>query len=542
MKSLYLRIWLTVVAALALFALASGWMWQRHVEQERSRFESAATERVTAWAELVQRALPTADAASAEQAEALRDWSARLRVPLALDDRRGVRITASASFLQREAEGGPRATAVRLDDGRTLWLARRFMRRPGGEGAPRDEMMGWRGGDRGSMSLPAARGPLLGEQAPGPALGERPHGARPGGLLPFPPSLTDLPNLPFGLPQAVGPLILVAMLFVAVAAGAYPVVRRLTRRLESLKKGVEAFGAGDLTQRVDASGRDEVAAVAATFNLAAGRIETLVRSHQTLLANASHELRSPLARLKMAVAMYAELPASHRKDPRSAIDAERSGAAGADPGSDSSANASADPSEAQRERLRREIDTNVAELDALVDDVLLASRLDASHILAPGAPLDLLGMAAEESARVGAEVEALGDAREWQVAGSERLLRRALRNLLENARRYGGGEISVQMSLAAPALLQLRVFDRGPGVPPDLRERIFEPYFRLPGHAEREGGVGLGLSLVRQIALRHGGTVHCEAREGGGSCFVFRLPVDPPVPQAATSRVSPPAA
>ena len=522
LKSLYLRIWLTGVAALALFALVSGWMWQRHVEQERSRFESAATDRVTAWAELVQRALPTADAPGAEQVEALRDWSARLRVPLALDDRRGVRIGASASFLQREADGNPHATAVRLDDGRTLWLARRLMRRPGGEGTPHDEMMGWRGGDRSPLSLPAARGPMLGEQAPGPALGERPHRAGPGGWLPFPPHLSDLPVLPFSLPQAVGPLILVAMLFVAVAAGAYPVVRRLTRRLESLKKGVEAFGAGDLAQRVDASGRDEVAAVAATFNQAAGRIETLVRSHQNLLANASHELRSPLARLKMAVAMYAELPATRAAGP------------------------GIDLSDARRERLRREIDTNVAELDALVDDVLLASRLDASPTLAPGAPLDLLGLAAEEAARVGAEVEALGDARQWQVAGSERLLRRALRNLLENARRYGGVEISVQMSLASPALLQLRVCDRGPGVPPDLRERIFEPYFRLPGHAEREGGVGLGLSLVRQIAVRHAGTVYCEAREGGGSCFVFRLPVDqpvnPPVPPAAAHPGAPPAA
>ena len=110
------------------------------------------------------------------------------------------------------------------------------------------------------------------------------------------------------------------------------------------------------------------------------------------------------------------------------------------------------------------------------------------------------------------------------MAGSDRLLRRALRNLLENARRYAAGEISVQMAQAPPGQLQLRVCDRGAGVPADLRERIFQPYFRLPGHAEREGGVGLGLSLVRQIAQRHGGSVYCEAREGGGSCFVLRLP------------------
>ncbi len=500
MKSLYLRIWLTVVAALALFALVSGWMWQRHVEQERVRFEAAASERLSAWAELVQRALPTADAPLAEQAEALREWSTRLRVPLALDDRRGARIGASDSFLRREADGGPPATAVRLDDGRTLWMARRLMRRPPSDATSVQEVMAWRGLASGSPVRPTAPGPTLGEHAPGPSLGQRPQGLP---LLPAFSGLPRLPDLPFGLPQAIGPLILVAMLFVAVAAGAYPVVRRLTRRLEMLKQGVEAFGAGDLAQRVDASGRDEVAAVAATFNQAAGRIEQMVRSHQTLLANASHELRSPLARLKMAVAMVAELPESRRTD------------------------------------LRREIDTNVAELDALVEEVLLASRLDANPTLAPGEPVDLLGVAAEEAALVGAEVEAMGLAGQGLVImGTERLLRRVLRNLLENARRYGGDQVHIEVAKAADGSAQVRVSDHGPGVPPELRERIFEPYFRLPGHTEREGGVGLGLSLVRQIVQRHGGQVHCEARAGGGSCFVVRLPLGPPG-QAAPARRQP---
>ena len=98
-------------------------------------------------------------------------------------------------------------------------------------------------------------------------------------------------------------MIVLVVLFVAVAAGAYPVVRRLTRRLEALKQGVEQFGAGPLSQRVEVSGSDEVAAVASSFNVAAQRVEALVQSHRSLLANASHELRSPLARMKMAVSM-----------------------------------------------------------------------------------------------------------------------------------------------------------------------------------------------------------------------------------------------
>ena len=109
------------------------------------------------------------------------------------------------------------------------------------------------------------------------------------------------------------------------------------------------------------------------------------------------------------------------------------------------------------------------------------------------------------------------------VEGDERLLRRALRNLLENARRYGGNEVSVTLEHRARGV-EIQVCDRGPGVPADQRERIFEPFYRLPGHAEQAGGVGLGLSLVKQIAQRHGGSVRCEARDGGGSCFVLLLP------------------
>ncbi len=481
MKSLYLRIWLTVVAALALFALASGWMWQQQLALERERFEAASGERLAAWAELVQRALPSADAPVEEQAEALLEWSMRLRVPLALDDRRGLRIATADSFSGHDGDRGV-AAAVRLYDGRTLWLARRLIRRPPPDADAGDALTLWRPGAGAALILREQRGPLLGNRPPGPALGSRPPAGAPPSLIP----------LPFGLPRAVGPLLLLAVLFFAVAAGAYPVVRRLTRRLEALKQGVQAFGAGDLAQRVDASGRDEVAAVAATFNQAAERVEALVHSHQTLLANASHELRSPLARLKMAVEMYADQPA------------------------------------AQRAELKREIDTNVAELDALVEEVLLASRLGAGATIGRTELVDLPGLAAEEAARFGAEVEAVGEARHLERPGNERLLRRALRNLLENARRYGGGEISVQVAADALGAATLRVCDRGAGVPAALRERIFEPYFRLPGHAEREGGVGLGLSLVRQIAEAHGGSVVCEPGVGGGSCFVISLPAIPP--------------
>jgi signal transduction histidine kinase len=445
MKTLTLRIYLTVVAVLLLFAFGSGWLFQRQIEQERQNSESVLSDRMAAWGDLIQRSLPGTEAPVADQAAALVDWSQRLRIPLALDSARGERIAASESFLRRQSEEGSRRYSIPLDDGRTLWVARPGLLRQG----------------------------LRGPNGPG---GMREAGGPPPGGPP------PIPFVPTSWQRGVGPLVVLVLLFVAVAAGAWPAVRHLTRRLQALKSGVEQFGAGQLHHRVEVSGRDEVAAVAASFNLAAERIETLVRSHQSLLANASHELRSPLARMKMAVSM---------------LD---------------------DASPERQQKLKREIDTNVAELDALVEEVLLASRLDAVQRVDRRDPVDLLALAAEEGARV----EATVDGTSATVPGDERLLRRALRNLLENARRYGGGDVSVVVASSGNQAT-VQVCDRGPGVPVAQRERIFEPFYRLPGHAEQAGGVGLGLSLVKQIAERHGGSVRCTARDGGGSCFELRF-------------------
>jgi signal transduction histidine kinase len=449
-KTLYLRIYLTVVAVLLVFALVSGWVFQRNIESARAEGREAWRERLGAWAELAQSHLPDATAPPAEQRDALLALAARMHLPLALDGAGGERIAESEMFARLERAAGEgrgperRVVSLPLADGRTLWLLR-----PGGllgMGGPLRQ----RPPPRDDFGLPLARPGAWGW---------------------------------FGVPGA-GIVVTLAVLFAAISIGAYPVVRRLTRRLESLKQGVEAFGAGALDRRVAEDGGDEVAAVGASFNRAAARVEALLRSQQSLLANASHELRSPLARLKMALALLEDAPA------------------------------------AQRERLRHEIDTNISELDALVEEVLLASRLDdAAQALAPPQRVDLLALATEEGARF--ELAASGESA--AVSGDERLLRRALRNLLENARRYGGGDLSLSTQLR-DGQAQLRVCDRGPGVPAAARERIFEPFFRLAGHAEQAGGVGLGLSLVKQIAERHGGSVRCEAREGGGSCFVLSLP------------------
>jgi len=134
-----------------------------------------------------------------------------------------------------------------------------------------------------------------------------------------------------------------------------------------------------------------------------------------------------------------------------------------------------------------------------------------------------VGIAAEECARLDAELQVDGAADSLAVMGVAKLLRRVVRNLLENAHRHAAGAVTLQLS-AANSMVELAVCDHGPGVPAAYRERIFEPFFRLPGASERDGGVGLGLALVRAIVLRHGGTVLCEPRAQGGACFRVRLP------------------
>jgi two-component system, OmpR family, sensor kinase len=282
-----------------------------------------------------------------------------------------------------------------------------------------------------------------------------------------------------------GLLWILAIVALAVAVGTYPIIRRLTQRLDDLRRGVERWGEGDLSARINESGSDELAFLAQRFNHAAERIEALIESHKSLLANASHELRSPLARIRMGLEL---------------MQPEGSAA------------------------FREEIQRNISELDQLVDEILLASRLDAPESdIGTVESVDLTGLAAEECALAGAELVPSQEGSALVVQGVAKLLRRAVRNLLENARRYSSGPVTVELTREQNSAV-VRVRDRGPGVPPSERERIFEPFYRLAGASERHGGVGLGLALVRSITQRHHGSVRCEDQQGGGACFALRIP------------------
>jgi len=278
----------------------------------------------------------------------------------------------------------------------------------------------------------------------------------------------------------LGVVVFLAAIALVVAVCAYPLVRRLTRRLERLQAGVESLAAGDLKARVKVEGKDEVARLAASFNGAAQRIEELVGAHRMLLANTSHELRTPLARIRLGIELLAT---------------------------------TADP------RRKAELERDIAELDALIDAILLSSRLDAVDCVDGGEDVDLLAVAAEEAARydqcsVGGEPVL--------VRGDPILLRRMVRNLIDNAEQHGQAPIAVEVSGNGTAAALL-VSDHGAGIAPDDRERIFTPFFRARGRTVA-AGTGLGLTLVRQIARQHGGDASAAVTASGLNAIRVELP------------------
>lgn len=537
MRRLSLTIFLSLLASLLLMAAAVAFFWQWRLDNRTEAQENRFTEALAA------EVIPAATEGVERLQQALWHWQRRLRIDLQVIDAQG-RVLAAAGRPFRADDAGarqeeqpgleemppPPGLDVPLPPGEALH-ARRPQGRHGqirdGEG-PRRAMVAVIH----RVALPDDRTLLIRTWRPAP------------------------PQLPISAPLAL------ALLFVAVGLAAWPVSRRITRRLEALQRSVDAQAAGDLRVRAEVSGQDEVAALAHSFNHAAERIEALVNRQEALLstqrrllANASHELRSPLARIRMAIELMLENPAdlTHHTD---------------------------------------EVRQNIRELDALVEEILLASRLDTLSLdELRREPVDLTQLAAEEAARTGAvwmdetpsdvnrDDGSESGAAHTTVAGDARLLRRLLRNLLENARRYqpegdepvllclsqergpvavgspeadtdpghagdshaGDSHAGVNHSGAGKGAqagevtdwLRIEVLDRGPGVPEAARERIFEAFYRVDGHSEQAGNVGLGLSLVRQIARRHGGDAHHEPREGGGSRFVVRLPVSPRCPPPA---------
>jgi len=371
--------------------------------------------------ELASMALPPADAPRSEQQRAVDHLAQRFRTDLALFDQNGMPIAAAGRPLPPPP--------------------------PRGEG-------GWAmgmGGPAWSFRLPDDRWIVV--RAPG---GHR-H-------------------------PAIGLVLFLGGIALAVALVAYPVVRGLTRRLERLQAGVDTLGSGNLAARVSVEGKDEVARLAESFNRAAARIEELMGAHRMLLANASHELRTPLSRIRLGIDL---LQQTH--DPK----------------------------------YQAALGRDVAELDLMIDEILLTSRLGAVQKPQLEESIDLLALAAEEGARYD-DCTVEGEA--VTVRGERRLLARLIRNLLDNASHHGMPPLRVVVRRQEDRAI-LEVMDNGAGIPETERERVFSPFHRLGGDSR---GMGLGLALVRQIARLHGGDAVVAPQPGHPGCFQVSLPLPPP--------------
>jgi len=290
---------------------------------------------------------------------------------------------------------------------------------------------------------------------------------------------------PMGPPAFWRPALMVGIVLLVVGVATRPLARRISRPLERLTEAVRRLGGGDLGARVSLERAhhrraDELTELTRAFNEMAERLERLVRGEKQLLANISHELRSPLARIRMALELL--------------------------------------PREGDSERRLRDVERDLAELDRLIEDVLTTARLDASGLPAKLGAVDaraLLGQLVERSgldpltAPLAVRIE---EGPPVTLIADEALLRRALWNLIENAAKYGAPPIRLAAARAGDRVI-LSVSDEGAGIAFADRERVFAPFYR--GHAARtpdaggdaRRGAGLGLTLARRVAEVHGGSI-----------------------------------
>ncbi|MGX8905051.1 sensor histidine kinase [Streptomyces netropsis] len=317
-----------------------------------------------------------------------------------------------------------------------------------------------------------------------------------------------------GLLGGAPPLIALA------AAIAWAVTGLALRPVTAIRTELAAVTASELGRRVpDPAGGDEVAALARTVNATLDRLEQAVVRQRQFVADASHELRNPVAavRSQLEVALAAAARPDHRADfpesrgPDRATDCPASGAVACPTG------------EAVRAAL-----ADTVRLQRVAADLLLLARLDARLPTGTGEPVDLALLAAEEAARRPATRVPLTvtAALPTPMRGRTGQLERLLANLVDNALRHASSRVEVSAFLdQAAGQAVLEVADDGPGIAADQRERVFERFVRLDAARDRQsGGSGLGLAIAREIAHAHGGSL-VVAAGGGGARLVARFPL-----------------
>ena len=280
---------------------------------------------------------------------------------------------------------------------------------------------------------------------------------------------------------AVGGVAIAGALGLAVSRASLAPVRRLTETAEHITE------THDLTQRVEADRSDELGRLAASFNTMLAALEESLRTQRQLVADASHELRTPLTSLRTNIELLA-----------------RGGLAGD-----------------EREKALEDVGAQIAELTALVADVVELARDGQQRHEVEDVRLDLLVSDAVARARLHSPgLEFHERLEESLVTGVPERLHRAVANVLDNAAKWSppGGEVDVAVRGG-----EVSVRDRGPGIDADDLPHVFERFYRSAAARNRPGS-GLGLAIVRQVAESHGGSVVAERADGGGTLVRLRIP------------------
>ncbi len=349
-------------------------------------------------------------------------------------------------------------------------------------------------------------GPHFGD---GPNRGhdDGPDGGRPNGRRrpPFGGPFGFLWDLLFGEPSTSIQALRLLVIFATTGLVCYGLVRHLTTPIFQLRAATIRLAAGDLSARVEPNlgrRRDELGVLGRDFDQMAERLEDLVAAQNRLIADISHELRSPLARVNVAVELVRSVagPDAEEDLDRIALETER--------------------------------------LNAMIGQLLTLSRLESGERLQETTPVNLAGLI--ESIAADADFEARSRKRavhivqsdECQTRGSENLLRSAIENIVRNAVRYTPENTAVEISLQKEEeCAAIRVRDFGPGVPEAALPHLFQPFYRIADARERtSGGTGLGLSIADRAVRYHNGTLEAsnvtdESGEVAGLLLEIRLPL-----------------
>lgn len=282
-------------------------------------------------------------------------------------------------------------------------------------------------------------------------------------------------------------LVVLLLIMVAVVLSAHAVLKRLLQPLRVLTDGVARLSAGHLDVVLPSPSRDEFGTLTDAFNQMVGRVREMVGSRDQLLRDVSHELRSPVTRMKVALEL---LP-----------DGEQ----------------------------RRRMGADLADMERMIAELLEFERLrDPRGITTARRDLAaLLREVAESFQNVPPGVRVVSTPPEMQIDIDEERVRTVLRNLVENAVKYSlptSRPIEVSAIQSGDSVV-IRITDDGVGIPAGDVERVFAPFFRLdPSRSKSTGGYGLGLSICKRVMEAHGGSIAVERPSGGGTSFVLTFP------------------